>query len=200
MYQPELGRFLQPDPKQFEAGDYNLYRYCHNDPVNKSDPLGLLPGDSYSTVDAAAIQAIRDTNETSIALGREYSGLLYRMGNGSFSYTAPVPGESDSSPIAQRIPARTTFEGGYHTHGKYDAPHDYHNYIFSKRDRQIADEWNRPEYIGNPAREIRKYTPSLIPLGGKSETIATSHPLFPPPPPEDRTFQDLFAPFKMFWK
>ncbi|HEV2841675.1 MAG TPA: RHS repeat-associated core domain-containing protein [Chthoniobacterales bacterium] len=41
-YQPELGRFLQPDPKQFEAGDYNLYRYCHNDPINKTDPLGLL--------------------------------------------------------------------------------------------------------------------------------------------------------------
>jgi uncharacterized protein RhaS with RHS repeats len=41
MYQPELGRFLQPDPKQFDAGDYNLYRYCHNDPVNKSDPTGL---------------------------------------------------------------------------------------------------------------------------------------------------------------
>jgi RHS repeat-associated protein len=40
-YQPELGRFLQPDPKQFDAGDYNLYRYCHNDPVNKSDPTGL---------------------------------------------------------------------------------------------------------------------------------------------------------------
>jgi RHS repeat-associated protein len=40
-YQPELGRFLEPDPKEFEAGDYNLYRYCHNDPVNKSDPTGL---------------------------------------------------------------------------------------------------------------------------------------------------------------
>jgi RHS repeat-associated protein len=41
MYQPELGRFLQPDPKEFAAGDYNLYRYCHNDPVNKSDPTGM---------------------------------------------------------------------------------------------------------------------------------------------------------------
>ncbi len=40
MYQPELGRFLQPDPKEFPAGDYNLYRYCHNDPVNRSDPFG----------------------------------------------------------------------------------------------------------------------------------------------------------------
>jgi len=41
IYQPELGRFLQPDSEEFEAGDYNLYRYCHNDPVNKSDPTGL---------------------------------------------------------------------------------------------------------------------------------------------------------------
>jgi RHS repeat-associated protein len=41
MYQPELGRFMQPDPKEFAAGDYNLYRYCHNDPVNHSDPMGL---------------------------------------------------------------------------------------------------------------------------------------------------------------
>jgi uncharacterized protein RhaS with RHS repeats len=41
IYQPELGRFLQPDPKHFAAGDYNLYRYCHNDPVNKNDPFGL---------------------------------------------------------------------------------------------------------------------------------------------------------------
>ncbi len=40
MYQPELGRFLQPDPKQFAAGDYNFYRYCHNDPVNHLDPSG----------------------------------------------------------------------------------------------------------------------------------------------------------------
>jgi RHS repeat-associated protein len=54
MYQPELGRFMQPDPKEFAAGDYNLYRYCHNDPVNKIDPTGLLEfeirGDLYFTL------------------------------------------------------------------------------------------------------------------------------------------------------
>jgi RHS repeat-associated protein len=42
IYQSELGRFLQPDPKEFDAGDYNLYRYCHNDPVNKLDPDGQM--------------------------------------------------------------------------------------------------------------------------------------------------------------
>jgi len=43
LYQPELGRFMQPDPREFVAGDFNLYRYCHNDPVNKTDPTGLSP-------------------------------------------------------------------------------------------------------------------------------------------------------------
>ena len=42
LYQPEVERFVQPDPKEFDAGDYNIYRYCHNDPVNRSDPFGDL--------------------------------------------------------------------------------------------------------------------------------------------------------------
>jgi RHS repeat-associated protein len=54
LYLPELGRFVQPDPKEFSAGDYNIYRYCHNDPVNKSDPTGLwvlqTPPDTESRI------------------------------------------------------------------------------------------------------------------------------------------------------
>lgn len=45
-YHPTLGRFMSEDPKGFDAGDYNLYRYCHNDPLDMTDPMGLeeLPG------------------------------------------------------------------------------------------------------------------------------------------------------------
>ena len=43
MYHPGLGRFLQTDPTGFDAGDMNLYRYCADDPVDLSDPLGLVP-------------------------------------------------------------------------------------------------------------------------------------------------------------
>jgi hypothetical protein len=32
---------MSEDPKLFDAGDYNLFRYCHNDPVDKTDPMGL---------------------------------------------------------------------------------------------------------------------------------------------------------------
>lgn len=39
-YSPSLGRFLQPDPIDFDDG-LNLYTYVHNDGLNLSDPLGL---------------------------------------------------------------------------------------------------------------------------------------------------------------
>ena len=42
-YHPGLGRFLQPDPIGFKGDAENLYRYCGNDPVDRSDPTGLYP-------------------------------------------------------------------------------------------------------------------------------------------------------------
>jgi RHS repeat-associated protein len=39
---PELGRFLQADPIGFKGDASNLYRYCHNDPEDFSDPMGLV--------------------------------------------------------------------------------------------------------------------------------------------------------------
>ena len=41
-YDPSSGRFLTQDPLG-TAGGQNLYAYCHNDPINFSDPLGLYP-------------------------------------------------------------------------------------------------------------------------------------------------------------
>lgn len=39
-YPPWLGRWLNPDPAGFVSG-FNLYRYCSNDPVGRSDPNGM---------------------------------------------------------------------------------------------------------------------------------------------------------------
>ena len=33
---------LSEDPKGFDAGDYNLFRYCKNDPEDLTDPSGLF--------------------------------------------------------------------------------------------------------------------------------------------------------------
>ena len=39
-YQPDGGRFVQPDPIGM-VGGYNLYAYAYNSPVGWIDPLGL---------------------------------------------------------------------------------------------------------------------------------------------------------------
>jgi RHS repeat-associated core domain len=41
-YHPILGRFMSEDPKLFDPGDYNLFRYCHNDPMDFTDPMGTV--------------------------------------------------------------------------------------------------------------------------------------------------------------
>jgi RHS repeat-associated protein len=46
-YHPGLGRFMSEDPKLFDAGDYNLYRYCDNDPEDHTDPMGTTTGDDH---------------------------------------------------------------------------------------------------------------------------------------------------------
>ena len=46
-YHPDLGRFMSEDPKLFDAGDYNLFRYCHNDPIDFTDAMGLEYNDPY---------------------------------------------------------------------------------------------------------------------------------------------------------
>jgi len=48
-----LGRFMSEDPKLFDAGDYNLFRYCHNDSIDFTDPMGtevtLPPGPNHAS-------------------------------------------------------------------------------------------------------------------------------------------------------
>jgi len=42
-YDAELGRFTSRDPIDLAGGDTNLYRFVRNDPVNFTDPSGLVP-------------------------------------------------------------------------------------------------------------------------------------------------------------
>ncbi|TIH14876.1 hypothetical protein D0S45_12095 [Marinifilum sp. JC120] len=40
-YDPSSGRFITPDPIGLEGGDVDVYGYCHDDPVNFIDRVGL---------------------------------------------------------------------------------------------------------------------------------------------------------------
>jgi hypothetical protein len=48
-----MGVFLQPDPIGFKGDAANIYRFCNNNAVNRSDPMGLIDSNNFdpSTID-----------------------------------------------------------------------------------------------------------------------------------------------------
>jgi len=95
LYHPGLGRFMSEDPKGFEAGDYNLFRYCKNDPVDFVDPDGEVAQvviGAYVAAEAAAtvydvrfaIQTLNDSNASSVdkslAVGGALAGIQGPLG------------------------------------------------------------------------------------------------------------------------
>lgn len=63
-YSPLLGRFLQPDPIRYRGG-INLYAYVGNDPLNATDPSGLVAdaigGAANDFYNQTILQAAKDT-------------------------------------------------------------------------------------------------------------------------------------------
>jgi RHS repeat-associated protein len=62
-YSPALGRWLQVDPIGYTAGDGNLYRFCGNDPIGDTDPLG-----QQAASPSPAMEAQRRQQETEARL------------------------------------------------------------------------------------------------------------------------------------
>jgi RHS repeat-associated protein len=189
-YNPTLGRFMSEDPKGFDAGDYNLFRYCHNDPLDLTDPMGLDPGDPFTSRDDAANDATRFINPTSIRENAEYGFVLYRGADGSFYSSKPftngagnrvnVGAPNDKS----RIPNDAQRVGDGHTHGDYSRPvkdpktgkmvpqrvgskreDEYDSDHFSGPDKTRAENAAKKDkdyrtYLGTPSRDALKYNPA----------------------------------------
>ena len=68
-YNPTLGRFMSEDPKLFDAGDYNLFRYCHNDPEDHTDPMGLEDIQISEEMDRLGAQASLNSLRAALAAG-----------------------------------------------------------------------------------------------------------------------------------
>ncbi len=171
LYQPELGRFLQPDPKEFAAGDYNLYRYCHNDPVNHSDPTGL----SVKSDEMVRLRAIKYGESLGSHLHRWMTTGIVTMSKSLFTnlvkasfgahadMTQTLYKDGNRSDPAKAIPIRTnstaTFE---HTKNEERTPYEpghggvalflhVHNYgQGSTMFPNAKDDWNTVRTLNAP--------------------------------------------------
>ncbi|MBY0545918.1 MAG: hypothetical protein K2W95_01375 [Candidatus Obscuribacterales bacterium] len=92
-YAPGIGRFLQPDPLGFAAGDMNLYTYVNNDPANLADPLGLFVVATYSQ-STHTLTAV-DSN------GKSFSSSNFFSGNGPFANQGAFQALGGRGPIPQ---------------------------------------------------------------------------------------------------
>lgn len=99
-YDPELGRFLTPDPLGYVDGG-NLYQFALNNPINRSDPLGLSPklfgGYEHAIAEAEAVEAMDAVELRQWAEDKKYEG---RQGLSMAVGMVPVIGTGTSLRIA----------------------------------------------------------------------------------------------------
>ena len=79
-YDPQLGSFISEDPIGFGAEDPNLYRYVGNNPINATDPSGLIAAVSYAGITAEVV-----TGETGSFFGA-FVGFFQGFGTTSLVF------------------------------------------------------------------------------------------------------------------
>lgn len=166
MYRPSLGRFLQPDPIGFKAGDMNLFRYCGGDPVNRVDPMGLDYG-PFSDPDQAFRFFHQKFNNRSIQENREYRAETYKL-NSRYYITDAKPGDRDNSRYVPILTKNAKHVAINHAHGAWSV-----GYI--DRDTKKAVVVGRASKPANDSFNSGKPSPTDVEIG-KRFAVYTSTP------------------------
>ncbi len=121
---------MSEDPKLFDAGDYNLFRYCHNDPVDNVDPMGLEDIYVSPEMDRLRVQASLQSRAASIAAhdGLDRSQVIQEKGGHLSLGKTFWTGETETT---------HKFEGGR-----------WRTYV-SQRETAYADEGHAAKGIGH---------------------------------------------------
>jgi RHS repeat-associated protein len=127
-YNPTLGRFMSEDPKLFDAGDYNLFRYCRNDPIDFEDAMGTetdysqtgapTSGNHPAQAIAIDIEAIKRTvtgSHIPETMGYQVTVTGLNMGPPGGQFQNASWGKS-SDPHAPMLVEGTSEQHGTHTY------------------------------------------------------------------------------------
>lgn len=102
LYDPELGKFLSPDPIIADISDsqaWNPYDYAANNPMSREDPTGLQSVTNVKQAEAAQLQL---ENSTSGAFGGCFGNCGAQSGRvGSGSTGGPAKSQQDGVRTAQ---------------------------------------------------------------------------------------------------
>jgi RHS repeat-associated protein len=150
-YHPGLGRFLQVDPLGFDAGDMNLFRYCGDDPVDRSDPTGLNwfytnnkwewhKGNTYT---------YKDADGKSHTLKSPYTGLLGANKTGIDKKTGATLYRITLYDQNKRVAEGSAFSGG---NGHPATADGVYTIRLDIRDAKGPNSINPSSYLGNPPR------------------------------------------------
>jgi RHS repeat-associated protein len=179
-YNPLDGRFTNRDPIG-EQGGLNLYGFAGNDPVNKTDTLGLqvLPssGRYFNTMDIAAVETGKFWIKDTIINTWENCGSVCKtcIGNHVQYYTTHIRGNTiQFSPHKAKCYSKDQVAAFWHTHS-YPQPgsrwieNDENGTRwldqaaeadFSESDRRYAHGWELPSYLTTP-RGTGRFDPDI---------------------------------------
>ena len=158
-YDPETGRYTQPDPIGFAGGDVNWYAYVGNDPINWIDPLGLLEAEiglwgktaaTIAKIEAilAALNAVRvPVMNPGIAIAVVTGAIVFYPSDIMPDPPLPFPTEYDACP-------NPAFDTTYPSVPSYE---DYINY--AKKSKSSGKEG---------ATDIPSWAEGEKPLPGES--------------------------------
>lgn len=163
-YDPTTGRYIESDPIGLNSG-INTYAYARGNPVNRSDQFGLKPGDPFSSIQAAAVDALNWIYLTYPTANIEYAGTVYLDINGNYVATNPSPGSQNESSPSYPPGGYSQVDAYYHTHGQCTKGMKGGNDVFSSgypSDKAVAD-WHLPHgvpsFLETPGHKILRYDP-----------------------------------------
>jgi RHS repeat-associated protein len=190
MYHPGLGRFMQTDPSGFDAGDMNLFRYCADDPVDLTDPMGMMPEQSYSgVVDVSFDSGLGSMSRDQKLQTPAYAGNLSfgnvdahqtkTAANGKERYRLKLiplePGDRKGHYIAQRLQIT-------------DSGNPLAGDELSVIEHVISRDKNNPKHI-----DLQTSADKRIPATRKGVITDRVGPDLAPGPKENYTFKAVFG-------